>query len=72
MRYEDALRAGMKPLAGVQQQTLRAWARRALPAYWTHAGYLNWDTGLYLLRWHLARYWAWSAGRAAGLCVFGS
>jgi hypothetical protein len=34
---------------------------RALPAYWTHSGYLNWDTGLYLYRWHLSRYWAWSA-----------
>ena len=30
------------------------------PAYWTHSGYLNWDTGLYLYRWHLSRYWAWS------------
>ena len=40
--------------------TLRAWVKRALPAYWTHSGYLNWDTGLYLYRWHLSRYWAWS------------
>ena len=40
--------------------------RRALPAYWTHSGYLNWDTGLYLYRWHLSRYWAWSLPGPAG------
>ena len=41
---------------------LKAWSKRALSAYFTHAGYLNWDTGLYLERWHLGRYWAWSLG----------
>jgi hypothetical protein len=59
--YEQARRAGMKPISEGQARTLRAWVRRALPAYWTHSGYLNWDTGLYLYRWHLSRYWAWSA-----------
>jgi hypothetical protein len=59
--YEQARRAGMKPISEAQARTLRAWVRRALPAYWTHSGYLNWDTGLYLYRWHLSRYWAWSA-----------
>jgi hypothetical protein len=58
--YEQARRAGMKPLSEGQARTLRAWVKRALPAYWTHSGYLNWDTGLYLYRWHLSRYWAWS------------
>ena len=58
--YEQARRAGMSPLSEGQARTLRAWVERALPAYWTHAGYLNWDTGLYLYRWHLSRYWAWS------------
>jgi hypothetical protein len=58
--YEQARRGGMKPLSRGQARTLRAWVRRALPAYWTHSGYLNWDTGLYLYRWHLSRYWAWS------------
>ena len=58
--YEQARRAGMSPLSEGQARTLRAWLQRALPAYWTHSGYLNWDTGLYLYRWHLSRYWAWS------------
>jgi hypothetical protein len=58
--YEQARRAGMRPLSDAQARTLRAWVSRALPAYWTHSGYMNWDTGLYLYRWHLSRYWAWS------------
>ncbi|MDA0142582.1 hypothetical protein, partial [Solirubrobacter deserti] len=31
---------------------LREWVRRALSGYWTHAGELNWDTGLSFQRWH--------------------
>jgi hypothetical protein len=31
---------------------LREWVRRVLSGYWTHAGYLNWDTGLGFSRWH--------------------
>jgi hypothetical protein len=58
--YEQARREGMTPLSEGQARTLRAWVERALPAYWTHSGYMNWDTGLYLYRWHLSRYWAWS------------
>jgi hypothetical protein len=58
--YEQASRAGMAPLGRSELRTLRAWVKRALPAYWTHSGYLNWDTGLYLKRWHLTRYWAWA------------
>ena len=58
--YEQARQAGMKPLPSDAMRTLRAWVKRALPAYWTHSGYMNWDTGLYLQRWHLTRYWAWS------------
>jgi hypothetical protein len=58
--YEQARVAGMTPVSASQARTLRAWVSRALAAYWTHSGYLNWDTGLYLYRWHLSRYWAWS------------
>ena len=57
--YEQARREGMPPIPESHARTLRAWVRRALPAYWTHSGYVNWDTGLYLYRWHLSRYWAW-------------
>jgi hypothetical protein len=45
-----------------QRKVLKAWSKRALSAYFTHSGYPNWDTGLYLERWHLGRYWAWSLG----------
>ena len=31
---------------------LRDWVRRVLAGYWTHGGYLNWDTGLGFSRWH--------------------
>src|SRR4029453_7838077 len=58
--YEQARREGMRPLPASSARSLRAFVRRALPAYWTHSGYVNWDTGLYLYRWHLSRYWAWS------------
>jgi hypothetical protein len=58
--YEQARARGMKPISVAHGRTLRAFVRRALSAYWTHSGYLNWDTGLYLYRWHLSRYWAWS------------
>ena len=35
--------------------TIRAWLERVLCGYWTHAGYLNWDTGLSFARWHQAK-----------------
>jgi hypothetical protein len=31
---------------------VRQWARRAIAGYWTHGGYLNWDSGLGFERWH--------------------
>src|SRR5262249_8105745 len=34
-----------------QVMRLRAWVARVLCGYWTHAGYLNWDTGLGFKRW---------------------
>ena len=37
---------------------LRAWVRRALAGYWTHGGYLNWDTGLGFGRWHQTKKFA--------------
>ena len=57
--YQQARSVGMTPISAGDARTLRAWVRRAMPAYWTHSGYVNWDTGLYLYRWHLSRYWAW-------------
>ncbi len=49
-------------LSAQEKKVLYAWSKRALAAYFTHSGYPNWDTGLFLERWHLGRYWAWSLG----------
>ena len=38
--------------APAQLGLLRDWVRRVLAGYWTHSGYLNWDTGLGFSRWH--------------------
>ena len=55
MYYVPAKRAGMQALSGRQEAVLRAWLERVLCGYWTHAGYLNWDTGLSFGRWHQAK-----------------
>jgi hypothetical protein len=65
--YQPALAAGMQPLATGQATLLRAWAERLLAGEWTHAGYLNWDSGLGLRRWQHARYWVWALGGLATL-----
>ena len=57
----EAKQYGLK-LSSHEKKVLKAWSKRALSAYFTHSGYLNWDTGLYLDRWHLGRYWAWALG----------
>jgi len=56
--YEQALAAGMAPIAPEQENLLRAWAEHIVCAYWTHGGYLNWDTGYGFKRWHAGRTWA--------------
>ena len=53
-------RRGHGRAGGEELQTLRNFVARALPAYWTHSGYLNWDTGMALERWHLGRYWGFA------------
>ncbi|MGH2912011.1 MAG: hypothetical protein ACRDJ3_06000 [Solirubrobacteraceae bacterium] len=57
-RYSQARAAGMKPLPARELSTLRAWIERAIPAYWTHSGYPNWDTGVHPGRWNTGHYWA--------------
>ena len=50
--YGQARQAGMpRPPAG-QLRLFRNWIRRAIAGYWTHSGYLNWDSGLGFARWH--------------------
>jgi hypothetical protein len=53
--YVQARRAGMKPLPRAHVAVLRRWVTRALAGYWTHAGYMNWDSGLGFDRWHQAK-----------------
>ena len=56
--YEQALRAGMAPLGEEHVRLLRAWVEHIVCGYWTHAGYLNWDTGFSFKRWHVGRTFA--------------
>jgi len=53
--YGQARRAGMPPLSRAGRSLMRSWIRRALAGYWTHGGYLNWDSGLGFERWHQAK-----------------
>ena len=65
--YDDAMASGMPSLPSSAATLLRAWAERLLDGEWTHAGYLNWDTGLGFRRWHLARYWVFALSGLATL-----
>ena len=51
----------MRPPA--QLGLLREWVRRAIAGYWTHGGYLNWDTGLGFYRWHQRKKIGWPSSR---------
>src|SRR5215218_8167921 len=50
--YAQARRAGMAPLSSGTRGLMRQWLMRVLAGYWTHGGYLNWDTGFGFRRWH--------------------
>jgi hypothetical protein len=58
--YDRALRLGMRPLSRVSMRRMQAWVTRLLAGSWTHAGYLNWDTGKGRRRWQSAQYWAFA------------
>ena len=45
----------MAPLPRAGRGLIRRWIRRAMAGYWTHAGYMNWDSGLGFERWHQAK-----------------
>ena len=53
--YNQGRRAGMAPLPRAGRGLVRRWIRRAMAGYWTHAGYMNWDSGLGFERWHQAK-----------------
>jgi hypothetical protein len=50
--YDSAVARGMQPLPPADEALLRRWMTRVLAGYWTHGGYLNWDTGFSFGRWH--------------------
>ena len=58
--YEQALRAGMRPLPEADMAILRAWAARVQFGYWMHCGMLSWDSGLGFGRWMKAKTWAYA------------
>jgi hypothetical protein len=53
--WDAARAAGMADLRLRDKQILRRWMTRVLAGYWTHAGYLNWDTGFGFRRLHQAK-----------------
>jgi hypothetical protein len=50
--YDQARRDGMAPMSASARELTRQWIKRAVSGYWTHAGYMNWDSGLGFERWH--------------------
>ena len=67
--YAPAVRAGMRPLPAADLRLARAWITRLLAGAWTHAGYLNWDTGYGPGRWHSGQYWAFAQQGLLGIAV---
>jgi hypothetical protein len=50
--YSPARELGMPRASGRVRGLFGGWIRRTIAGYWTHAGYLNWDTGYGFRRWH--------------------
>ena len=68
LRYYSAARhAGMTPLPRRAVRLMRNWITRVLAGSWTHAGYLNWDTGYGYGRWHSGQYWAFAQQGLLGI-----
>ena len=69
--YDFAVASGMRPLATTDEALLRRWLRRVLAGYWTHSGYLNWDTGFSFKRWHQMKKFALSQQALIGIAQGG-
>jgi len=67
--YKQARDAGMPALDPTRAQVVRAWSERVLTGYWTHGGYLNWDTGLGFKRWHQGKKLGLSQAALLGIAV---
>ena len=68
-RFLDQGRAAGMRVSGADLARVRVWARRVIAGYWTHAGYLNWDTGFGFERWHQAKKVGLSAQALIGLAA---
>ena len=66
-RFLDQGRAAGMRIPAADLARMRVWARRVIAGYWTHAGYLNWDTGFGFERWHQAKKLGLSAQALIGL-----
>jgi hypothetical protein len=58
--YARARGAGMAALPRADRELLTAWVERVLLGYWTHSGFLNWDSGLGLKRWQIGKTFAFA------------
>ena len=58
--YARARAAGMPALPRGDREVLTAWVERVLLGYWTHSGFLNWDSGLGLKRWQIGKTFAFA------------
>jgi hypothetical protein len=67
--YEQARRAGMPALPASARSVMRQWITRAVSGYWTHAGYMNWDSGLGFNRWHQTKKLGLTQEALVGLAV---
>jgi hypothetical protein len=67
--YGAARRAGMPRPSQRVLRLFREWGRRVVAGYWTHGGYLNWDTGFGFKRWHQAKKLGLAQGSLIGLAT---
>jgi hypothetical protein len=65
--YARARAAGMPALPRADRELLTAWVERVLFGYWTHSGFLNWDSGLGLKRWQIGKTFAFAQQGLLGI-----
>jgi hypothetical protein len=69
--YDSSIALGMRPLPADDEALLRRWMTRVLAGYWTHSGYMNWDTGFSFGRWHQMKKFALSQQALIGIAMGG-
>jgi hypothetical protein len=67
--YRQARRAGMRAPSPGARRLLRQWLMRVIAGYWTHGGYVNWDTGFGFRRWHQAKKFGLSQQALIGIAT---